>query len=217
MPQDITVQPALLENDINELQQKINLIQDKVTEVHLDIMDGEFVPNTTVNDPAVIQQLNWGDLQISLHLMIANPNFFIKKWAVLPMVTTIYVHFEATVNLAETIALIRKTGKKVGIALNPHTSTVEIKEYIDDLDAVMIMGVEPGFSGQAFNADVLRKITYLHELAPNIAIAVDGGVNGKTKDDILKAGATVMCANSYLFQAEDIDEAIMHLKNVADE
>ena len=209
----IQVQPALLERDLYELQRKIDLVKSLVQEVHLDIMDGEFVPNTTINDPNVVTELQWGDLQVSLHLMIANPLLHLRKWA-LPLVSTIYIHYESAVNASECINVIRSLGKKVGLAINPHTPTLEIKDYIPQVDAIMIMGVEPGFSGQGFNNDVLSKIRYVRELAPQMNIAVDGGVNAATKDNILKAGANILCANSYLFSSQDLPQVIQNLKNV---
>ncbi len=207
----IEVQPALLEQDINELQRKIDLVKGLVREVSLDVMDGEFVPNTTINDPEAISKLDLGDLTMSLHLMIARPQLYLKKWD-LPQVTLMYVHREAAENLEQIIKLIKGMGKKVGIAINPHTPTYDVKEVLDDLDSVLIMGVEPGFAAQAFNSDVLEKIKYLRELKPELDIMVDGGVNGKTIETIKEAGASTVCANSYLFKADNLEEAIKSLQ-----
>ncbi|MDP3970531.1 MAG: ribulose-phosphate 3-epimerase [bacterium] len=207
---EITVLPAILEQDINELQRKVDMVKGHVSEIHLDVMDNQFVPNETINDPEVISEVDWGDIQISLHLMINNPLLYLKKWA-LPNVSSIFVHREAVSNLEECIKTIRELDKKVGIAINPHTSTYDIKDVLDDLDAVMVMAVEPGFSAQAFNADVLEKIAYIRELKPDMPIYVDGGVSDKSKDEIIMAGASVLCANSYIFKSDDIAEAIKDL------
>lgn len=211
---NIQVFPAILEQDLAELQHKVNIVKPYCTTVHIDVMDGEFVPNTTVNDPADVAQLDWGNLKVSLHLMIKNPIFYLKKWA-FPQVDSIVIHFEASSNLAEEIKLIKQLGKQAIVAINPHTPTYAVTEYLEELDGVMIMAVEPGFSTQAFNADVLNKIVYLRTLKAALPIMVDGGVNGTTKDAILKAGATVLCANSYIFKASDINKAIETLHTVS--
>lgn len=209
----IHVYPAILEHDLAELQHKVDIVKPYCTTVHLDVMDGEFVANTTVNDPAEVAEVNWGNLRVSLHLMIKNPIFYLKKWA-FPQVDSIVIHLEASSNLTEEIKLIKQLGKQPVVAINPHTPTYAITEYLDELAGVMIMAVEPGFSTQAFNADVLNKIAYLHALKPALPIMVDGGVNGTTKDAILKAGATILCANSYIFKATDVGQAIQHLQNI---
>jgi ribulose-phosphate 3-epimerase len=207
----ITVQPAILEKTTQAISQRLAAVQPLCHEVHLDIMDGDFVPNTTVNDPQAIADINWNNTQVSLHLMIRHPELYLRSWA-FPQVSSLVVHREAVNNVAGCIALIRQLGKKVAIALNPHTPSYEITDYLDDLDFVMIMAVEPGFSAQAFNSDVLEKIRYLHELKPTLPIAVDGGVSLQTKAAIVKAGGTILCANSYLFKAEDVQTAFNLLK-----
>lgn len=207
----IEVQPALLEQDLNELQRKINLVKGHVTTVHLDIMDGEFVPNTTVSDPTEIAKLDWGDIKVVLHLMISRPTLYLKKWA-FEQVSCMTIHQEAAENLSETIAMIHSLGKQAGVAINPHTATYDIKAILGDIESVMIMGVEPGFAAQAFNSDVLQKIKYIRELSPAIQIVVDGGVNSATIGMIKEAGATAVCANSYLFKSENIADAIKSLQ-----
>lgn len=213
IPNHIQIQPAILEQDINEIQRKINLVKGLCTEVHLDIMDGDFVPNVTVNDPQLISALDWGDLKVSLHLMIAHPDLHVRRWN-LPNISSMIIHKEAANNVGECLRLVHQLDKQVALAINPHTSTYEITDYLDQLDAVMVMGVEPGWSAQAFNYDIIEKIKYLRNLKPNLTIMVDGGVNGSTKHDILKAGANVLCANSYIFQAANMTTAIKDLQTL---
>ncbi len=210
----INVYPAILEHTVAEIQHKVNVVKPYCKTIHLDVMDGEFVPNTTVNEPEVLADLQWDHVTVSLHLMIKNPLFYLKKWA-FPQVESMIIHYEASNNLAEEIKLIKQLGKQAVVAINPHTPTYAVTAYLDQLTAVLIMGVEPGFSTQAFNADVLNKIVYLHALKPELSIMVDGGVNGTTKDSIIKAGATVLCANSFLFKATDLSKAIEVLRTVA--
>lgn len=207
----ITVWPAILEKDLHAMQQRIDAVAGLVPEVHLDIMDGEFVPNTTVHDPAKIDTLDWKGLKVSLHLMIRHPELHVRQWA-LPYVSSMVIHREAVVNLPSLIELMQAVDKPLALALNPNTSSYEITDYLDQLAFVLVMGVEPGFAAQGFNSDVLDKIRFLHEQRPNLPIAVDGGVNLKTKWPIVEAGATIVCANSYLFKADQLVTAYEELR-----
>lgn len=203
---EIRVQPAILEKDIESVKKRIEQIQPVFTEAQLDVMDGQFVPNDTVNDPVALSQLDWGNVDVFLHLMINTPMLFLKKWN-FPAVKGMMFHFEAASNVQACIDLIKSMDKQVIIVVNPHTAGTDVKPYLDQIDGVMVMGVEPGFAAQAFNADVLDKIRYLREWAPEMDIYVDGGVNDSTKDAIMEAGANILCANSYLFKAPDLAEA----------
>lgn len=206
----IEVLPAILEKNINEIKRKIELVKPYVRHAHLDVMDGEFVPNATFNDPDKLKEVNFG-IKINPHLMIKRPEFFVKKWA-LPEVETIIVHKEAVTNMKEMIELIKGLGKRVGMAINPRTASYDIKDYLDNIDLALVMGVEPGLAGQAFNEDVLAKIRQLREWKPRLDIEVDGGVSDRTSAMIIKAGANMLAANSYIFSKENIKEAIDSLK-----
>lgn len=208
----ITVWPAILEKNPHDIQQRIDAVAGVVSEIHLDVMDGDFVPNTTVHDPAAIAALDWKGLKVSLHLMIARPELYVRQWA-LPSVSSMVVHREAVTNMEQMIQLVREVDKQLAIAINPHTSSYAITDYLDQLAFVLVMGVEPGFAAQGFNSDVLDKIKFLHEQKPQLAIAVDGGVNLQTKWSILAAGATMLCANSYLFKADNLTEAYHELRS----
>ncbi|MFH0818537.1 MAG: ribulose-phosphate 3-epimerase [Patescibacteria group bacterium] len=201
--------PAILENNISDIKQRIAQVKDYVDLIHLDVMDGDFVPNTTFNDPTALAKENLG-IKIRVHLMISQPEFSIKKWN-FDAVEAIVFHREAVNNMDEAIRLVRSINKKVGVAVNPKTSSYEIKDYLSKLDIVLVMGVVPGFSSQAFNSDVLDKIKYLKEQQPNIEIEVDGGVNKACKDKIIEAGADSLAANSYIFKSPDIKTAIESL------
>lgn len=207
----IKIIPAILENSIEDIKKRVEQVKPYVDLVHLDIMDGQFVPNTTFNDPALLATTKLG-IKYSPHLMIKHPEFFIKKWN-LEEVDTIFIHKEVVTNLNEAIRLIRDTGKKVGVAINPHTSSYDIKEYLDLIDELLVMGVEPGFSSQAFNSDVLAKIVYLKKDKPDLLISVDGGINLESKNKIIRSGANILCVNSFIFKSSDIKSAIESLKN----
>src|SRR3990167_633249 len=206
----ITVWPAILEKNVHDIQQRIDAVVGVLPEIHLDVMDGEFVPNTTVNTPAAIDSLAWKGLKVSLHLMIAHPELSVRQWA-LPYVSSLVIHREAVTNMENIIQLAQAVDKPLAIAINPHTSSYDITDYLDQLAFVMVMGVEPGFAAQGFNSDVLDKIKYLHAQKPALPIAVDGGVNLQTKWPIIEAGATILCANSYLFKADDLTAAYHEL------
>lgn len=206
MPQ---VVPAILENTLEEIQKKVKLVQPYVERVHLDVMDGEFVPNRTYNLPVGLKDLN---TKLEVHLMIMRPEFYLAKWA-LPNVEYLVVHQEAVSNMQETVRLIKDAGKKAGVAINPNTSTYDIKDYLEIIDLIVVMGVNPGYSGQALQMDILEKIRHLKKLKPELLIEVDGGVNFETMQVLKDAGVDILAANSCIFSSADIKEAIEKLKN----
>jgi ribulose-phosphate 3-epimerase len=122
------------------------------------------------------------------------------------------VHFEAVDNMEHMIEHMRNTGKEVGVAINPHTSTFELKPFINDIDLVLVMGVEPGFSGQNFQYDVLEKIKEVKKLRPDVLVEVDGGVNANNRNAIVEAGADILAAASAVWKADDLGAALTELK-----
>lgn len=205
----LTVVPAILEQEWDAIVEKVNRLKPVTNFVQLDVCDGQFVPNTTFNDTAMLATL---DIEMEVHLMIEHPTLHINKWA-LPNVKRIIVHHEAAGNVAHAIDQIHKAGKEAGIALNPDTSTYDAKEYIDKVDLMVVMGVVPGFSGQEFISDVLEKVKELKRLRPDVMVEVDGGVNGHTRDQIEAAGVDLVGASSYLYNAENLEDAMAQLQN----
>lgn len=205
----IEVVPAILEKNLADIKSRIAQVKHYCQRVHLDIMDGVFVPNGIFNSPEELVGEKLG-VKFWPHLMIKHPELFVKKWN-LQEAEGIIFHKEAAQNVQEAIRLIKGMGKKAGIAINPHTSSYDIKEYLDNLDLILVMGVEPGFAHQAFNSDVLAKISYLKKLKPALPIAVDGGVNMETKNKIIRAGADILISNSFIFNSQNIKEAIAAL------
>lgn len=193
------VVPAILEEDFKEIKKKVDLVKPYLDLIQLDVMDGEFVPNKTYNSPEGLDDLG---IKIEAHLMINHPELNLAKWLI-PCVETIIVHQEAVGNMAEVIRLVKAAGKKIGLAINPGTSTYDIEDYLTRLDLVLVMGVNPGFSGQAFNPDILEKISHLKKLRPDLPVEVDGGVNFETKNQLAKAGADIIAVNSVLFNDPD--------------
>ncbi len=200
--------PAILEKTWEDIESRVKTISPYLDTVQLDVMDGVFVPNETYNNPQKIAEL---DTTVEVHLMIDKPSLFVQQWC-LANVNRIIIHYEAGGNIRHIVQQIRDGGKETGLAINPSTSSYDIQEYLDDVDMVLVMGVEPGFSGQSFHKDVLEKMREIKRRKPDMTIEVDGGVNAQTRDIIVDAGADILVAASYLWEAEDLEQAIATLR-----
>ena len=195
----IIAAPSLLAADFSKLREEIQEVEKCGAEyLHLDVMDGNFVPNISYGAPVISAIRPYSNLIFDVHLMVEEPDRFIKDF-VDAGADIITVHVEATKHLHRTIQLIKSYGKKVGVSLNPATPIETLKHVINDIDMVLIMSVNPGFGGQAFIPETLNKIKELRNLYPEIDIEVDGGINDKTVEAIKEAGANVLVAGSYLF------------------
>lgn len=195
----IIVAPSLLAADFSRLKEEIQEVEKCGAEyLHLDVMDGNFVPNISYGSPVISAIRPYSNLVFDVHLMVEEPDRFIKDF-VDAGADIITVHVEAIKHLHRTIQLIKSYGKKVGVALNPATPIETLKHVVKEIDMILIMSVNPGFGGQAFIPEVLSKIEELRKLYPEMDIEVDGGVNDKTVEAIKEAGANVLVAGSYLF------------------
>ena len=195
----IIVAPSLLAADFSRLKEEVQEVEKCGAEyLHLDVMDGNFVPNISYGSPVISAIRPHSNLVFDVHLMVEEPDRFIKDF-VDAGADIITVHVEATKHLHRTIQLIKSYGKKVGVALNPATPIETLKHVVKEIDMILIMSVNPGFGGQAFIPEVLSKIEELRKLSPEMDIEVDGGVNDKTVEAIKEAGANVLVAGSYLF------------------
>jgi ribulose-phosphate 3-epimerase len=202
MSKKIIVAPSLLAADFSKLREEIQEVESYGAEyLHLDVMDGNFVPNISFGAPVISSIRKHSNLVFDVHLMVENPDRFIKDM-VDAGADVITVHAEATKHLNRTIQLIKSYGKKVGVALNPSTPFDVIKYDLKDIDMVLIMTVNPGFGGQAFIEGMLQKIRDLRSIDPNIDIQVDGGINNKTSKLVKEAGANILVAGSYLFKGD---------------
>lgn len=211
MSKKIIVAPSLLAADFSKLREEIQEVESYGAEyLHLDVMDGNFVPNISFGAPVISSIRKHSNLVFDVHLMVENPDRFIKDM-VDAGADVITVHAEATKHLNRTIQLIKSYGKKVGVALNPSTPLDVIKYDLKDIDMVLIMTVNPGFGGQAFIEGMLQKIRDLRSIDPNIDIQVDGGINDKTSKLVKEAGANILVAGSYLFKG-DYKQKIESLK-----
>ena len=211
MNKKIIVAPSLLAADFSKLKEEIQEVENYGAEyLHLDVMDGTFVPNISFGVPIISSLKKHSNLIFDVHLMVENPDRFIKDF-VDAGADIITVHAESTKHLNRTIQLIKSYGKKVGVSLNPSTSLDVIKYDLKYLDMVLIMTVNQGFCGQNFIDSMIDKIKELRYIAPNIDIEVDGGINEQTGKKVKEAGANILVAGSYIFSG-NYKEKIESLK-----
>ncbi len=212
---EIIFSPSLLSADFSKIADELEDIENAgIKWVHLDVMDGLFVPNITFGPPVIKSLRNKSKLFFDTHLMIAEPTRYIKNFAEAGA-DLITIHKEATYNIPEAIKLIKENGCKVGISFNPSTPLDGIEEYIKDIDLVLLMSVNPGFGGQSF-IDITHKIKKLSDLKsqlhPDLLIEVDGGINTNTAALVTNSGADVLVAGSAIFGKPDRQLAIDNLK-----
>ena len=207
------ISPSILSADFANLERDINRVSDAGADwLHIDVMDGHFVPNITIGVPVVASIRKITDLPLDVHLMIENPEKYIEPFAKAGS-DLITFHIEAAKNPEELISHIKSFGKKVGISIKPKTSPEEILRYLKDIDLVLVMTVEPGFGGQEFMHDCAMKIPVIREHAPeNLIIQVDGGINNLTGKICTSLGADSLVAGSYIYGSSDYKKAIDSLK-----
>lgn len=203
----ILIAPSLLSADFGRLNQEIKSVA-SADMIHVDVMDGHFVPNITFGAPVVAKMKC--ALPMDIHLMIEHPENFLEDFA--QAVNTAHcrindcyltVHAEACVHLHRVLQQIKALGMRAAVALNPATALTAIESVIDECAMVLLMTVNPGFGGQSFIKSVLPKIRQLRKMRPRIAIQVDGGINEKTAAAAVGAGANILVAGSYIFGAKN--------------
>ena len=213
----IKIAPSILSADFSKLGEEIiNLHNAGADFIHIDVMDGEFVPNITFGMPVIKAIRNKTDKVFDVHLMINNPQRYIDEF-ILAGADIITLHYEAEKHLDRAIQYIKSQGVKAAIALNPATPTLVLKDIIANLDMVLIMSVNPGFGGQKFIPYSLNKIREVKEMAlkannPNILIQVDGGIDKNNVKDVIEAGANVIVAGSAVFGDGNLEENIKALR-----
>ncbi len=206
------ISPSILSADFANLEADIKRVEPYVPWLHIDVMDGHFVPNISIGVPVVKSVRKVTKLFLDTHLMIENPIKYIDAFvdAGSDLIT---FHYEATKEKTiETIEKIKSRNVKVGLSIKPKTSVEEIKEYISLVDMVLIMTVEPGFGGQKFMEDCAQKITEVKKINPDILVQIDGGINADTAKICLELGANSLVAGSYIYGASDIKKAIESIK-----
>jgi len=212
----MNVTPAILAKSKSEFIEKVKAVMPYVSFIQLDIMDGKFVSNKTWGSADQIKKvfLEIGfNKKFEVHLMVKNPEKIIVKWAGVGAKRIIY-HFESTKNHEKIIKKIKDEKCEVGIAINPETPVKNLLPYIYNINYVLVMSVNPGFSGQDFNYKVLKKIKEIKKINKKIKVGVDGGVNLKTAKKIVPAGADVLNVANAIFKSNNIKEVIKNLKNI---
>jgi ribulose-phosphate 3-epimerase len=213
------IAPSMLAADFANLQRDIEMVNKSEADwFHIDIMDGVFVPNISYGMPVLKAITKYANKPIDVHLMIVDPDRYIKTFAQLGS-NNLTVHYEACIHLHRTLQAIKSEGMKAGVALNPHTNINVLEDTINDIDLVLIMSVNPGFGGQSFIENTYSKVSKLKELivkkGASTLIEIDGGVTNENAKRLVEVGADVLVAGSYVFKSSDQLKTISGLKRLA--
>lgn len=212
------IAPSLLSANFGILEKELEMVNKSEADwIHLDIMDGVFVPNISFGFPVIEHVARLTSKPLDVHLMIVEPQKFIKEFQQLGTYM-LNVHYEACTHLHRTIQAIKEHGMKAAVTLNPHTPICLLEDIIADLDMVLLMSVNPGYGGQKFIPQTLEKVSALKEMILkknlNTLIEIDGGVNFETGKVLYEHGADVLVSGSFIFGAENPMETIHTLKNL---
>lgn len=212
------ISPSLLSCDFANIQRDVEMLNESHADwLHIDVMDGVFVPNISFGFPVVQAMFKHAKKPLDVHLMIVNPDQYVEEFKKVGA-EYLTVHYEACAHLHRTIQLIKSHGMKAGVALNPHTPVEVLSEIINDLDLVLVMSVNPGFGGQKFIPQAIEKVRKLKALIKssesNTLIEVDGGVNQETGKLLVEAGADALVAGSFVFNSENPHKTIEGLKSL---
>ena len=213
----IKISPSILSCDFSEIGSEIEKLNNSGADlIHIDVMDGHFVPNLTFGPPVISKIRKCSKLPFDVHLMISPVEKYIQDYANAGA-DIITFHPEATDNIQRTIDVIKSCGKKVGISLNPETPSTVIENYLKEIDLILIMSVNPGFAGQKFMPEVLEKVKFFRSKIKNenlnIDIEIDGGIDFETAPLAIKAGANILVSGTTIFKGENnISENIKNLR-----
>ncbi len=212
------IAPSVLAADFANLQRDVEMINNSQADwFHIDIMDGVFVPNISFGMPVLEAITKHAKKTIDVHLMIVDPDRYISTFKKLGA-DILTVHYEACTHLHRSLQAIKVEGMKAGVALNPHTNVSLLEDCINDIDLVCIMSVNPGFGGQSFIENTYKKVKQLKEIIirnnASTLIEIDGGVTSKNAKQLVEAGADVLVAGSFVFNAENPTQTIADLKDL---
>jgi ribulose-phosphate 3-epimerase len=221
MKKYIQIAPSILSADFGRLGEEIRAVDQAGCDIiHIDVMDGHFVPNITIG-PLVVQAARTvTDKDLDVHLMITDADKYVDAFASAGA-DWITVHVEACNHLHRTVSRIKELGKKAGVVLNPATSLSTLDYILEDVDLVMLMSVNPGFGGQSFIPSTLEKVRHLRQridaMELSVEIEIDGGISEKTIGDVAEAGANIFVAGSAIYGSSDYKQTIKSLRNLAEE
>lgn len=212
------ISPSILAADFANIQQEVEMLNASAADyIHVDIMDGVFVPNISFGIPVTEAIHRYASKPLDVHLMIVNPDNYLEAFREAGA-ETISVHYEACPHLHRTLQAIKSLGAKAGVAINPHTSVDLLREVIQDIDLVCVMSVNPGFGGQKFIENTYSKVSRLKELilskGAQTKIEIDGGVNLKNAPKLVASGADVLVAGSFIFNSPDPTGMISEIKSI---
>ncbi len=209
----IIISPSILSADFANLERDIKLVEEAGADwLHIDVMDGHFVPNITIGVPVVKSIKKVTKLPLDVHLMIENPEKYIEAFAHAGA-DILTFHYEAVKDVPAIVDLIKSFGIKAGMSIKPKTSPDNVLNFLNILDLLLVMTVEPGFGGQSFMEDCAEKIPVIKRHAPeNLIIQVDGGINAQTAKICTKYGANSLVAGNYIYKSDDIKNAVQSLR-----
>ncbi len=232
----IKISPSILAGDFGYLADEARRVADSGADsIHIDVMDGHFVPNLTIGSQVVAAINRATDLFLDVHIMVYNPFAYVERMAEAGA-DRVTFHFEATEDVEDTLSFIRRCNMKAGLAFCPETSSTMVLKFLDQIDLLLLMSVHPGFGGQAFMPEVVEKIAFVKDVCdrlkiraggitcetdeqaaamPPLEIQVDGGINPETARECAQAGATNFVAGTSLFSAKDFAEAVETLRKAA--
>jgi len=214
------IAPSILSADFTRLGEEIAIAQKGGADwIHVDVMDGHFVPNLTIGAPVVKSIRKTTTLPLDVHLMIEDPDKYLEDFAKAGA-DFITVHAEACTHLHRTLSYIKELGKKAGVALNPHTEPEVLRYVVDHVDLVLVMSVNPGFGGQKFIESVIPKISQVKDMfdscgKKDLYLSVDGGINFDTAPRVVRAGANVLVAGNTIYGSKSVSESISKLRQSA--
>ncbi len=212
--QKVIISPSILSADFANLERDIKKVENAGADwLHIDVMDGHFVPNITIGVPVTASIKKVSSIPLDVHLMIENPEKYIEPFAKAGA-DIITFHYEAAKEkTSDIIKLIHSFNIKAGLSIKPKTGPEEIQKYLPELDMVLIMTVEPGFGGQKFMPECAEKIPVIREKSPeNLIIQVDGGINAETAKVCTQYGANSLVAGNYIYKSENTEKAILSLR-----
>lgn len=218
MSKNHLIAPSVLSADFANLQADVEMLNESEADwIHVDVMDGMFVPNISFGFPVISAIKKHAKKPLDVHLMIENPDRYLSEFKKAGA-DIISVHYEACTHLHRTLQAIRDLDCQTGVALNPHTPVELLEPVLDNIDLVCMMSVNPGFGGQKFIEGTYAKVEKLSKMiaekGTNTRIEIDGGVNSKNAQALLDAGASVLVAGSFVFNSENPIETIHNLKNI---